>query len=166
MCSTKNMNREFVLEEAECSLLPMFRFGFICVRIKCSLELYPFILFSFGGCATLPRWLSGSTCQAGDVDSVPGSGRSPGERNGSPLQYSCLENPMNRGAWRATVHVVAEDSDMTEWLNLWDLVPQAGTEPRPPSVRGAECWPLDHQGILRNYFLINCMVTWRQNSKI
>jgi len=38
---------------------------------------------------------------------IPGSGRSPGERNGNPLQYSCLENPMDRGAWQATVHGVA-----------------------------------------------------------
>ena len=39
---------------------------------------------------------------AGDLDSTPGSGRSPGEGNDNPLQYSCLENPMDRGAWRAT----------------------------------------------------------------
>ena len=50
---------------------------------------------------------------AGDVDSIPGSGRSPGEGNGNPLQYSCLENPMDRGVWRATVHRVAKESDMT-----------------------------------------------------
>ena len=47
-------------------------------------------------------------CNAGDLGSIPGSGRSPGERNGSPLQYSCLENPMDRGAWRATGHEVAK----------------------------------------------------------
>ena len=39
-----------------------------------------------------------------DTGSIPGSGRSPGEGNGNPLQYSCLENPMDRGAWQATVH--------------------------------------------------------------
>ena len=44
---------------------------------------------------------------AGDVHLIPGSGRSPGEGNGNPLQYSCLENSMDRGAWRATVHGVA-----------------------------------------------------------
>ena len=49
-----------------------------------------------------------SACNAGDLGSVPGSGRSPGEGNGYPLQYSCLENPMNREAWRATVHGVAK----------------------------------------------------------
>ena len=43
-----------------------------------------------------------------DVGSIPGSGRSPGEGNGYPLQYSCLENPMDRGAWQATVHEVAK----------------------------------------------------------
>ena len=49
-----------------------------------------------------------STCQAGDVGSIPGSGRSPGEGNGNPLQYSCLGNPMERRAWRAMVHGVAK----------------------------------------------------------
>ena len=55
-------------------------------------------------------WLSSkeSTCNIGDVGSVPGSGRSPGEGNGNPVQYSCLENPMDRGAWRGTVHGVAK----------------------------------------------------------
>ena len=48
-----------------------------------------------------------SACNGGDLGSIPGSGRSPGEGNGHPLQHSCLENPMDRGAWRATVHGVA-----------------------------------------------------------
>ena len=47
-----------------------------------------------------------------ETGSIPGSGRSPGDGNGNPLQYSCLENPMDRGTWQATVHGVAE-SDMT-----------------------------------------------------
>ena len=45
-----------------------------------------------------------STCIAGDPGSIPGLGRSPGEGNGNPLQYSCLENSMKRGTWRAIVH--------------------------------------------------------------
>ena len=49
-----------------------------------------------------------SACNAGDLGSIPGSGRSPGEGNGNPLQYSCLENPMDGGAWWATVHGVAK----------------------------------------------------------
>ena len=48
-----------------------------------------------------------SAYSSGDLGSIPGLGRSPGERYGNPLQYSCLENPMPRGAWWATVHGVA-----------------------------------------------------------
>ena len=54
-----------------------------------------------------------SACQAGDSGSVPGSGRSPGEGHNNPLQYSCLENSTERGAWWAIVHRVAKESDMT-----------------------------------------------------
>ena len=50
-----------------------------------------------------------SACSAGDLGSIPGLGRSPGEGNGNPLQYSCLENPMDGGAWWATVHGVAKN---------------------------------------------------------
>ena len=49
-----------------------------------------------------------------DVGSIPASGRSPGEGNGNPLQYSCLENPINRGAWWAIVCRISKESDMTE----------------------------------------------------
>ena len=48
-----------------------------------------------------------SACKAGDPGLILGSGRSPGEGNGNPLQYSCLENPMDKGAWHAIVHGVA-----------------------------------------------------------
>ena len=54
---------------------------------------------------------------AGDTDSIPGSGRPPGVGNGNPLQYSCLENPMDRGVWQATVHGITTSqtglSDLT-----------------------------------------------------
>ena len=49
-----------------------------------------------------------STYNAGDLGLIPGLGRSPGEGHGNPLQYSCLENLMDRGAWRATVHGVTK----------------------------------------------------------
>ena len=54
-----------------------------------------------------------SACNAGDLGLIPGLGRSPGGGHGNPLQYSCLENPMDRGGWQATVHGVAK-SRMTE----------------------------------------------------
>ena len=52
--------------------------------------------------------------KAGDMSSIPGLGRFTGEGNGNPLQYSCLENSMNRGAWQATVHGVTKELDMTQ----------------------------------------------------
>ena len=54
-----------------------------------------------------------SSCNEGNAGSVPGSGRSPGEGHSNPLQYSCLENPMDRGAWWAMVHRVAKG-----WIQL------------------------------------------------
>ena len=57
------------------------------------------------------------SANAGDAGSIPVLGRFPREGHGNPLQYSCLESPMDRGAWWATVHRVTEESDMTEWLN-------------------------------------------------
>ena len=66
-----------------------------------------------------------SASNVGDPGSIPGSGRSPGEGNGNPLQYSCLENPMDRGAWQATVHGVAKSqtrlSDFTsnKWCTIY-----------------------------------------------
>ena len=69
----------------------------------------------------VPWWFSDkeSACKVGDtgdVGLIPGLGRSLGEGHGNPLQYSCLENPMDRGAWRATVHGTAKS-----WIQLSDL---------------------------------------------
>ena len=71
------------------------------------------------GIAWFPWWLKQykeSTCNAGDLASIPGLGRSPGEGNGYPLQYSCLENSKDGGAWRAAVHGVAKS-----WRRLKQL---------------------------------------------
>ena len=56
------------------------------------------------------------------MGSIPGSGRSPGEGNGNPLQYTCLGNPMDRGAWWAKMHGVTKELDMTEQLRDNDPV--------------------------------------------
>ena len=64
---------------------------------------YPYIAAAAGGSE-----VKVSACNAGDLGSIPGSGRSPGKGNGNPLQYPCLENPMDRGAWWATVHRVTK----------------------------------------------------------
>ena len=64
-----------------------------------------------------------STCSVGELGSIPRSGRSPGKRNGNPLQYSCLGNPMDRGAWWATAHGVAKELNLTWRLNNNNTVP-------------------------------------------
>ena len=74
----------------------------------------------------LPQWLSGkeSACSTEDPGSILLSGRSPGEGNGNPLQYSCLENPMDRGAWQAMICWVAKSWTHTHTLgpkpDCWD----------------------------------------------
>ena len=72
--------------------------------------------------ASLVAQMVVSVCNAGDPGSIPGLGRSAGEGNGSPLQYSCLENPMDGGAWLATVHGVAKSrtrlSDFTTTISI------------------------------------------------
>ena len=60
------------------------------------------------------------------MGSIPGSGRPLGEGNGDPLLYSCLENPMDRGAWWTSVHGVAKELDMTEWLSTAAIPPDIG----------------------------------------
>ena len=59
-----------------------------------------------------------SVCNAGEPGSIPGSGRSRGEGNGCPVQYSCLENSMDGGAWQATVHGVAKSQTQLKWLSF------------------------------------------------
>ena len=100
----------------------------------------PFIWLS-----PLLRWLSSkeSARNAGDAGLIPGLGRAPRGGNDSPLQYSCLGNPMDRGAWRAIVHGAAKESDTTERLNNLQKPPSSGalsvgSTPEHP----LRAWPL------------------------
>ena len=73
-----------------------------------------------------------STCYTGDLGSIPGLGRSLGEGKGNPIQYSCLEKPVNRGAWWATVHGVIKS---WTWLRNWHFIStKKWGVPRPASV--------------------------------
>ena len=74
---------------------------------------YSILSWDFPGGTVVKNLLA----NAGDTGSAPESGRSPGDGNGNPLQYSCLGNPKDRGAWQATVHGVAKELDATERLN-------------------------------------------------
>ena len=80
-------------------------------QTRTTISFFTPIVFST---AELSSWLYGkeSTRQVGDTGLISGLGRSPGEGNGNPLQYSCLENPMDRGVWQATVYGVAKELDM------------------------------------------------------
>ena len=67
-----------------------------------------------------------SACNVGDLSWIPGSARSPGEGNGNPLQYSCLKNPMDRGAWQAIAHRVIES--WTQLSNFTHSLTHAGKQ--------------------------------------
>ena len=93
-------------------------------------ESYPGLNLDVGA-SQVAQWVRNPPANAGgarDAGSVPGSGRSPGRGNGTPLQDSCLENPMDRGAWWAMVHEVAKSQTWlsththTHIQNIWKLV--------------------------------------------
>ena len=83
------------------------------------------IVYTYHKLASLVAQMVKNVYNAGDPGSIPGTGRSPGGGHGNPLQYSCLENPMDRGTWQATVHTVygVAESDTTELLNTFTLLP-------------------------------------------
>ena len=90
------------MKEPHSQKIPMYLFPLVSFSIFCMVE-GSFQLWL--PCGSVVKNMPAST---GDAVSIPGSGRSPGGGNSNPLQYSCLENPMGRGAWRATVHGVAK----------------------------------------------------------
>ena len=107
--------KDCVASHCQCPWPPVAAGGPLGSKLKCL------------GIPIPPRWLLGfpggsdtkeSACSAGDLGSIPGSGRSSRERNGNSLQYSCLENSMDGGAWWAAVHGVTKELDMTERLTL------------------------------------------------
>ena len=77
-----------------------------------------------------------SSYNAGDLSSIPGSGGSPGEGNGNPLWYSCLENPMNRGAWGATWGCKESDTtkqqstQVSSYENVFNIIIHDGIKPQ------------------------------------
>ena len=83
-----------------------------------------------------------SACSVEDPGSIPGSGRSPGEGNGNPLQYSCLKNSMDRGAWRATVHGVTNSrTQLNDFTLMVFPVVMCGYESL--TIKKAEHWRID-----------------------
>ena len=86
----------------------------LCKDLECDLYMYLLssLVFPSGSGVKNPP------ANEGDVGSIPGSGRSPGEGNGNPLQYSWLENPMDRVAWWATVQRVAKSQTQVKWLHM------------------------------------------------
>ena len=92
----------------------------ICLPSACKWSWQPLFLVAF----LMAQMVKNLLANTGDLGLIPGSGRSPGEGNGYPLQYSCLENPMDRGAWWATVHGVAKRHDWeTNTFTLFQICP-------------------------------------------
>ena len=121
--SFANISPSFPYQLHHFTTPPPVHKGFIFSTISLTVGIFCFVVVVLTVAIPmdgLPRWLSckESTYNAGDADSIPGSGRSPAEGNGNPLQYSCLENPMDREAWWDTVHGVTKSWDVTERLNV------------------------------------------------
>ena len=106
------LNREYIFNYLN-PLKPILReahFSLMCYRTLFIILVFclsTFLMVFPGGSE-----VKESACKAGDPCSIPGSGRSPGEGNGNPLQHSCLENPMDGGAWWATVHGVTKSQTL------------------------------------------------------
>ena len=112
-----------------------------------------------------------SAYSAGDSGSIPGSGRSPEEGNGYPLQYSCLENSMDRGAWWATVHAVAKSwtwmSDFHS-LSLYDIYWEGGvtlkdiSQPRRKPFTISHIWTCRAHECISAPPILGCIRQWQE----
>ena len=129
----------------------------LCSWVGGNLLHHSGMLSSTSGLSLVAQTVNASADNAGDLGSIPGSGRSPGEGNGSPLQYSCLQNPMDRGAWQAAGHGVAKSrtrlSDFTFWsrhlLCACSTPPQSWQSKSSPNT--AKCSPADKTAQVENY---------------
>ena len=104
----------------------------VCVRVCVCVCVY-----GEGGTFQVSLVVKNLPANAGnviDVGLIFESGRSPRGGNGNPLQYSCLENPMDRGAWRATVHRVAKSRTWLKWLSTWRRREGGGQRRREHSI--------------------------------
>ena len=148
---------------------PYWLLGTLFAQVRCFMHRDHFWVWSedrFERCFSLPPMRSSvgkaSACNVGDLGSVPGLGSSPGEGNRNPLQYSSLENPMDRGAWKATVHGITRvrhDWALSFFLSLtgpqdtWLLKSTKGTRLQLAS-RSGRC------GKGRGHYLL-CLLTLR-----
>ena len=108
----------------------VYGYGYVCVYIyiyilgcMCSLHIFGctciYIYICMYGASLVAHRVKNPSANAGDVGSILGSGRSPGEGNDYPLHYSCLENSMDRGAWRATAHGVSKNqTGLYDWARM------------------------------------------------
>ena len=91
-----------------------------------------------------------STCNAGDLGSIPGLGRTPGGGNGNPLQYSCLENPMDRGTWQTIVHWFIKSQTWGGWSQDGGGIGRGDHFLHHKFIkRSFECWPTCTQQLLK-----------------
>ena len=116
----------------------------------------------------LPYWLSSkeSTCNAGNMGSVTGSGRSPGGGHGNPLQYSCLENLMDRASWWATIHGVTKSQTCLKQLSMHavDIWIFKGCGPCPQNSFRCMFYELNVISFIMWRMLQSCNASYKQVS--
>ena len=114
-----------------------------------------------------------SSCNAGDLDSIPGSGRSTGEGHDSPFKYSCLENPMDRGVWRAMVHRVIKSSTWLKQLSMQheydvDTLQEGGPLPGPENgfLSNSQKWIVQGDACVAKQKALLVRDAWAESSRV